>query len=357
MSAPAQAPARRDGAGAPVLRAPGAAQRGRSLAVCALLVLLVLAAAVFALTTGDFPLSPREVVAALLGRGDGAAEFIVLDLRLPRVAVAVAVGAALGVAGGLFQQLTRNPLGSPDVIGFNEGAALGALVALLVLHTGSAGAAGGALAGGTATAVAVYLLALRSGSAGSSGYRLILVGIGLSALLQACIHFLLTRAEVEDALGAQLWITGSLNARGWEHVAPLAAAAVVLLPAALVVGRLLSVVEMGDELATALGVRVERVRAAAVLVGVALTAGATSAAGPVLFVALAAPQIARRLTRATGSGLVAAGLTGAALLLLADVAAQRVVAPQQLPVGVLTGALGGLYLAWLLAGQWRRGRG
>ncbi|PPK98700.1 iron complex transport system permease protein [Kineococcus xinjiangensis] len=331
-----------------------AARRTRSTLVCLALTAVILGAAVLALTTGEFPLPPADVVATLLGRGDGGAEFIVLGLRLPRLVTAIAVGAALAVAGGLFQQLTRNPLGSPDVVGFNEGAALGALVVLLLLGWSGPTVVLGALAGGLGTAVLVWLLALRGGA---SGYRLVLVGIGLAAMLQAGIHYLLTRAKIEDAMGAHLWLTGSLNGRGWEHVAPLAAGMVVLVPAALLVGRHLTLLEMGDDLAAALGVRVQLVQASAVLVAVALTAGATTAAGPVLFVALAAPQIARRLTRTPGSGLVAAALTGSALLLLADVAAQRVIAPAQLPVGVMTGAVGGAYLAWLLVGQWRRGRG
>ncbi|GAB7190413.1 iron chelate uptake ABC transporter family permease subunit [Kineococcus sp. NUM-3379] len=326
----------------------------RTAVVCALLVLAVLLAATVALTTGEYPLPVRDVVATLLGRGDPGAEFIVWGLRLPRVVVAVVVGAALGIAGGMFQQLTRNPLGSPDVIGFTHGAALGAVVVLLVLHRTGPAVALGALAGGLAAALLVYALAFRGGA---EGYRIVLVGIGLTALLQSTTHYLLTRAEVEEAHGAQLWLTGTLSARGFEHVAPLAVGMLVLVPAALVLGRRLTLLEMGDDLASALGVRVERVRLAAVVVAVALTAGATVASGPILFVALAAPQVARRLTRATGAGLPAAALTGAALLLAADVAAQRVLAPTQLPVGVMTAAVGGLYLAWLLVDSWRRGRG
>ncbi|GAA4660049.1 FecCD family ABC transporter permease, partial [Kineococcus glutinatus] len=309
------------------------------------------------MTSGDFPLTPREVLAVLLGGGDGGARFVVLELRLPRVAAAVLVGAALAVAGGLFQLLTRNPLGSPDVVGFNQGAAVGALVVLLLLGGTDAAVAGGALVGGLASAFAVYLLAVGRHGGESAGYRLVLVGIGLSAVLQAVIHYLLTRARLEDAMGAQLWLTGSLNGRTWQHLVPLVVALLVLLPVALALGRPLALLSMGEELATALGVRSGRVRLVAVLVAVGLTAGSTAAAGPVLFVALAAPQIARRLTRTTGAGLGTAALTGAALLLLADVVAQRIPAPTQLPVGVVTAAVGGAYLAALLVGQWRRGRG
>ncbi len=189
------------------------------------------------------------------------------------------------------------------------------------------------------------------------GYRLILVGIGASAVLQAANSYLLTRSRVEDAQAAQLWITGSLNGRGWEQATPLGIGLAVLLPVLLVAGRSLTLLDLGDDAARALGVDVGRTRALVLVLATALTALAAMAAGPIAFVALAAPQVARRLTGAVGAGLVTAGLTGALMLLVSDLAAQRVFAPTQLPVGVVTGAVGGLYLAWLLVSQWRRGRG
>ena len=327
---------------------------GRSAAVCAGLVLALLGVATISLTTGDYPVSVPDVLRSLAGQGSRADEFIVLGLRLPRVVTGLLVGLALGTAGAVFQLVTRNPLGSPDVIGFTTGAVTGALVVLLVLQGGGHQTAFGALVGGGATAALVYALSHRGGV---QGYRLILVGIGLSAALGAVNSYLLTRAEVEDAQAAQLWITGSLNGRGWEQAAPLGVGLAVLVPVALLCGRSLTMLDLGDDAARALGVGVDRTRLLVLVVAVAMTALAAMAAGPVGFVALAAPQVARRLTGAVGSGLLAAGLTGALLLLVSDFAAQRVFAPVQLPVGVVTGAVGGLYLAYLLVGQWRRGRG
>ena len=327
---------------------------GRSLVVCLGLLAVLAVGVAVSLTTGDYPVPLTRVVRTLLGRGEGAEGFIVLDLRLPRVVTGLLVGLALGVAGAVFQLVTRNPLGSPDVIGFTSGAVTGALVVLLVLGGSGAQTSAGALVGGGATAAAVYLLARRGGV---HGYRLILVGIGVTAALQAVNSYLLTRSRVEDAQQAQLWITGSLNGRGWEQAVPLGAGLAVLLPTALLAARSLTVLDLGDDAARALGVDVGRTRALVLVVATAMTALAAVAAGPIAFVALAAPQVARRLTRAVGSGLVAAGLTGALLVLVSDIAAQRLFAPTQLPVGVLTGAVGGAYLAWLLVAQWRRGRG
>jgi iron complex transport system permease protein len=339
------------------LRGPGRiAVRVAARAALVLLALLAgaLGLAAYALSTGDYRIPVGDVLRALAGRGRPADEFVVLSLRLPRVLTALLVGAAFGVGGALFQSVARNPLASPDLIGFDAGAATGALLVLLVAHGSSAQVAGGAAAAGVATALLVYLLAMKHGVQGD---RLILVGIGLAAVLTAANDYLLTRATVTDARTAAVWLTGSLNARGWEHVRPAAVTLAVLLPLALWLGRGLRMLELGDDLARALGVHCERTRLAALVVGVGLAAVATASAGPVAFVALAAPQIARRLTGAAGPNAAAAALAGAVLLVGADLAAQRAFAPTQLPVGVVTAAFGGLYLAGLLAGRWRAGRG
>jgi iron complex transport system permease protein len=189
-------------------------------------------------------------------------------------------------------------------------------------------------------------------SGGVHGMRLVLIGVGAAAMLEAFNSYLITRAELRDAYEAAFWLSGSLNGRGWEQARPLALAMVVLVPLALVFARQLGMGELGDEAARALGVPVQRSRAVLVVVGVGLCAAATAAVGPVLFVALAAPQLVRRLTRRTGPQLLPAGLMGAALLVCSDLVSLRL--PVALPVGVVTGVLGGLYLIWLLANKGRR---
>ncbi|GAA4985276.1 FecCD family ABC transporter permease [Actinopolymorpha pittospori] len=322
----------------------------RVLVVCLLILAAALAVCVVSIGTGDFPLSPAEVLRTLTGHGSKATEFVVITLRLPRMLTGLLVGAALGVGGAVFQSLSRNPLGSPDIVGFTTGAATGAVIALLVFHAGAAVVAVAAIVGGLVTALLVYLFAWKRGV---QGYRLVLIGIGVSAMLASVNSYLLTRADVRDAQAAAVWLTGSLNGRGWEHVLPVAAALLVLLPILLLFGRRLRLLEMGDDTATALGVPAERSRLILIVVAVAITAVATASAGPIGFVALAAPQVARRLVRAPGVGLVSSALMGAFLLVASDLAAQRLLAPTQLPVGVMTGAVGGVYLAWLLAREWR----
>ncbi|MFK3984602.1 FecCD family ABC transporter permease [Micromonospora sp. NPDC050397] len=326
----------------------------RASLVCVGLAALAVVVGVFSLGTGDYPIPAVDVVRTLLGHGDPALDFIVRELRLPRLLTAVLVGVAFGVGGALFQSMSRNPLGSPDVVGFDTGAATGALVVIVLIGGSGGQVAIGAVVGGIVTAMLVYLLAV---GRGGPGFRLILIGIAVGALAASVNAYLITRAEYTDAREGTLWLTGSLDGRGWEQVRPLAVVLLVLLPVALYLGRELRFLELGDEAARALGVPVGRTRLGVVLVGVGLTATATASAGPIAFIALTAPQVARRLTRADGPNVVASAATGAALLLVSDLAAQRLFHPVTLPVGVLTAGIGGLYLAGLLARQWRKGLG
>jgi len=326
--------------------------RPRAALAATACALVALAAGVFAIGSGEYPIPPGEVLRTLAGHGAPADAFIVNELRLPRVVTALAVGAALGLGGAVFQAVVRNPLGSPDVLGFTQGSAAGALIAV-VAGGGSAALAGGAVAGGVVTGVAVYALAWRHGM---HSFRLVLVGVGVAAMLTGVNGYLLTRAQITEAGRAVLWLTGSLDGRDLGDAGPLLGAMAVLVPLVLLgCARPLRMMEMGDDAAYALGVRVERVRLVLLAAAVLLVALAAAAAGPVAFVALTAPQLARRLTGAPGPNLAAAMCMGAALMVTADLVGQRLVAGHQLPVGVVTGVLGGGYLVWLLATQRRAG--
>jgi len=324
----------------------------RAVVVCLALLAAVVGIGLVTMTTGDFELTVSDVVKSLVGQGDGASDFIVLTLRLPRLLTGILVGAALAVSGGILQSLSGNPLASPDIIGFTQGAATGAILVIVLVDGSMVQIGAGALVGGVATAVVVYLLAFKQGV---QGFRLILIGIGISFIMLSLNKYLVTRASLTDAIAVQAWQVGGLNGRGWEHVQVVGAAVAVLLPLALHFGRRLALMEMGDATAKGLGVNAERTRLALIAISVGLAAVATAAAGPVSFLALAAPQLSRRLTGSAGAGLFAAALMGALLLTAGDLAVQRLFSPAQLPVGIATGALGGLYLIWLLAHEWRRG--
>lgn len=317
----------------------------RAFVVGLALLVVALGVALVNLSSGDLPVTVPDVVKSLAGRGDAGTDFIVYELRLPRVLVTLLVGAALGASGSVFQSLTRNPLGSPDFVGLTVGSATGALIVMLILGGGGVQVAVGAIIGCLATAVGIYLLAFRRGI---QPFRLVLMGVGVSALLEAANSYLIYKARLDEAVAAQVWMIGSVNGRTWTHVTIVAGAVVVLLPLLLYYGRHLSMLALGDEIAVLHGVPVERSRTILALGAVGLSAGATAAAGPIAFVALAAGPLAARLARSPQAGILPAAMMGAALLTSSDWLAQRVLDNRDIPVGVVTAALGGAYLCWLL---------
>ncbi|MGE8412111.1 MAG: FecCD family ABC transporter permease [Pseudomonas sp.] len=319
----------------------------RTLWVCCILAMLALLLWALLLGSGSLALSPGEVLASLLGQGqDPTAQRVIQRVRLPRTLTATLVGLALGMAGAIFQSISRNALGSPDVIGFTTGAASGAIVQIMLFDSGPLATALAALVAGLCTALAVLLLARKAGTAG--GYRLVLVGIGVGASLSGLNSLLLVTGNLDQAMFAQLWLAGSLNTRTWSHVTPAAMGLLAIAPIALYHARRINLLEMGDASATQLGVAVERTRLTMVLAAVGLTAIATAAAGPIAFIALAGPQLARRLTRSAEVPLLSGALMGAVLLLAADLLSQRLAPYANLPIGLMTGLLGGFYLLWLL---------
>ncbi|MEU8404069.1 iron chelate uptake ABC transporter family permease subunit [Nonomuraea sp. NPDC048892] len=322
----------------------------RSVVVCAVLAVAVAGTAVLALMTGSYQLSPGQVLSALTGRETAIVHDIVVEWRLPRVAAALVFGAALGVSGAVFQSLLRNPLADPGVIGFSQGSYTGALIVILVVNGTYAQLVGGALLGGIATAVAVYVLAHRRRV---QGFRLIIVGIGVSAMLGSLNTWLILKADLDQAMSAAAWGAGSLNGVSWDQAVIGGACIAVLLLLAGMLSRPMRQMELGDDAATSQGVRVSPARLALILVGVALTATVTAASGPIAFISLVAPQIGRRLARTAGITLAPAAFVGALLCLASDYLAQHV-APTPLPVGIITVVLGGGYLGYLLFTEARR---
>ncbi|MGY1811436.1 FecCD family ABC transporter permease [Blastococcus sp. SYSU D00820] len=323
----------------------------RQLVVPVVAAVAVLLVGAVGLGRGDYPIGIGDVLRTLVGLGEAGQEFIVLELRAPRIVVGLLVGLALGVAGALFQTFARNPLASPDVLGITQGASAGAVAAIVLGGTSSTGQllAGigvplAALGGAAVTGLLLLALTYR---AGINGYRLVLIGIALWAVSAALVDWLLTRAEIYDAAAAYVWVTGSLNARTWDHAVPLALSLVVLVPLALAASRVLGVLQFGDDTARGLGVRLAGAQTAVVVVAVALTATSVAAAGPITFVALVVPQIAVRLTGGSRPPLLASGLLGALLVLGSDLLT-RTVLPSALPVGILTAVVGAPYLLWLL---------
>ncbi|MFE9674316.1 FecCD family ABC transporter permease [Streptomyces sp. NPDC006259] len=318
-------------------------------------VTVLLAAATFlvfclSIAVGDFPIGLTDVIATLLGRGEQVDEFVIMDLRLPRALAGLVVGIALGVSGAITQSVARNPLASPDILGITGGA--GAVAVFLVTVSGgtagaitdSIGLSAAALAGGLGTGLLVYFLAWRRGI---DGLRLILIGISASAVTEAITTWLLVSADIRDVARAQAWLVGSLDNRSWNEVWVALWCTLVLLVVVSGAAFPFKPMHFGDEVAAGLGVRYGRVRAVLLLCAVLLAGVAVSAAGPVPFVALVAPQVAMRLTRSPTPPMAASGLVGSLLLIGADLTA-RTALPVTLPVGVVTAAVGGPFLVYLL---------
>ncbi|CAQ82980.1 MULTISPECIES: FecCD family ABC transporter permease [Photorhabdus] len=319
----------------------------RNLMVICVMLLLIMVLAVFSMTIGKFNITITQIISTFLGADSGTiSEKIIMDIRLPRVLTAIFVGAALGVSGAIFQSISRNALGSPDVIGFTTGAATGAIMQIVLSDNDATQVAIAAIAGGILTAIVVYLLSLKSGAIG--GYRLILTGIGVGSVLTALNGLLLVKGNLDNTVMANLWLAGSLNARTWGHVFPVLTGVVLLVPLALFTVRKLNIIEMGDDIASQLGIKVERVRLIMIFCAVVLAALATGAAGPIAFVALAAPQLVVRLTCSKNIPIVSAALMGACLLLAADLFTQLLPLQAAVPIGLMTGLVGGVYLIWLL---------
>lgn len=312
---------------------------------CAALLAFALAVFSVNLAYGEFSIPVGDVIATLAGSGPAGADFIVLELRLPRALVAALAGAALALSGTILQTLVRNPLASPDIIGITTGASF-AGVSVFILGASTVLVPFAAFAGALVAATLVYVLAWRGGL---SPYRFVLVGIGIQCVGLAGIYFMLIRGQIEVVADAYVWLVGSLNGRTFADVWPLLAGVAALLPVVAALGRSIDALALGEEAARGLGVRVERARLALVVTAAALAAVAVAAAGPIGFVAFVAPHIARRLTAAPGAAVLpAAALCGAALVLTADLAGRFVLAPDELPVGIVSSILGAPFFLYLL---------
>ncbi len=311
-----------------------------ALALCSCL----LAASVLSLCLGSVALTPAQVLPALIGKGDAMAIFVVQELRLARVAAGILTGAAFAVAGCLMQTLARNRLATPGIIGIDNGATAFAVASVVGIGVSIAPPALALVGAATATALAFGL----AGGAGTRGYRFIVAGIGVGAIFGAGTQFMLARVAIDVANAAYPWTVGSLNARSGSAVATLAAGLAVGMTGALALSRALNVLRFSDSVALGLGIRVKACRYAALALAVLLSALAVAVAGPVGLVGLMGPEIARHLSSRRGVPIVSSALAGALVMVLADLAGRLILAPVEVPVGIITAVVGGPYLLWIL---------
>ncbi|GAA3106709.1 iron complex transport system permease protein [Kribbella aluminosa] len=344
--------------------------RSRTVLLSVLFAALAVVIALVSLSVGTTKLPVADVLDVLLGGGRRGTRLVVLELRLPRVATGLLVGIAFAVSGALLQTLSRNPLASPDIVGVNSGASAGAVAVIVLAGTGGGNISGfaaqvgiplAAVLGGLTATLIVGALSIRRGPGSTvDAGKVVLIGVGIAAAANSLVAWLLVIGDVNDAGRAAAWLAGSLNSRAWSDALPVLIAVVVLLPVAMMFNRDLSALVLGDDVASALGVRVARVRLALLVIATVLAAMATAGAGPIAFVALVAPQVAQRLTRMERPPLLTTAMLGALFVVLADLVARNglqwaQVGPYELPVGVVTAACGAPYLLHLI-GRQQKGR-
>jgi iron complex transport system permease protein len=322
----------------------------RTTALNLVAVFLLLALTATALSLGEVAMTPWTALRALFGSGQASDVLVVREFRAPRVLGALIAGAGLAVAGQLLQRLFRNPLASPDVVGVTGGASFGAVL-MIALGASQLLVPLAALGGGLVAAVLLGAFAWRSRAAVG---RLLLVGLAVQAGLAAAVNLLIVRFPAELAASALQWTTGSLYGRTWTEIQVGGAAVAVALIAVLLLDRRVAVLDLGDDSAGGLGLRPDRARLQLLLLAVTLSSLAVALSGPVGFVALAVPHLVRLLAGPPGPGSVLlAALTGALLLLAADVVVLHLLPVPGLPVGAATATLGA---PWLLVLMIRQGR-
>jgi iron complex transport system permease protein len=318
-------------------------QRGYRLAI-AILLLLVIGVFALTLSLGQSFTPPGDVIRVLLGEDVPGASFTVGTLRLPRVILSILAGLSFGLGGVAFQIMLRNPLASPDIIGISSGASAAAVFAIVVLSLKGPVVSVMAVVSGLGVSVLVYGLSFRNGVAGT---RLILVGIGVSAMLESVVAYILSQAPAYTLQEAMRWLTGSVNGAQLDQSLSLLLSLVVFGGLLLSRSRDLEALRLGDDMAAALGVRVSATRVIVIIATVGMIACATAVTGPIAFVAFLSGPIAARLIGNRGSLLIPSALVGAVLVVAGDYVGQFLLTTRY-PVGVVTGALGAPYLIYLI---------
>ncbi len=322
--------------------------------ICVLLTFIVLLLALLNVRIGAAPIPWREFMFAWLGQGDTDLSYIILNYRLPRTVLAVLAGAGLSVSGLVAQSVLRNPLASPDTLGISSGAALGAVITVMLIpvqyqHPFLTSIA--AFAGGSLGAIVVYLLSYKNGL---DPVRLALVGIAASACGSTLVQLLITRSSTGTQT-ALLWLNGSLWGRTWEQVLQIFPLIILLIPMIWLLARTMDVLALGDASSRGLGIRLEPMRLVLLAAAVLLASSSVSSVGMIGFVGLTAPHIARKLMRGAHhrAAIPAAALTGALIMLLADVIGRMLMPPIEFPAGLVTSIIGAPYFLMLL---WRESR-
>jgi iron complex transport system permease protein len=319
----------------------------KTLWIGLILTVLTLVSLVLSAGLGEMKIHPLDSLKAVLGIGDPRDELVIMNFRLPRIIIAMLVGAALAVAGAILQGVIRNPLASPDIIGITGGASVAAVAFLTWLEGVSIHFLPvAAMIGAAAAAVLIYFLSWKQGI---TPLRLVLIGVGISAAMSAMTTLMIVTSPIYLTSKAVIWLTGSVYGSNWTHVWTLLPWLLVLLPITYTMARHINIQQLGDDVAVGAGHAIERYRLLFLLLCVGLAGAAVAVGGAISFVGLLAPHIARKLVGSSfGSVLPIAGLIGALIVMLADLVARTAFSPLDLPVGIFTSAIGAPFFIYLL---------
>jgi iron complex transport system permease protein len=323
----------------------------RFILVTSFLAIIAFALCYTMLMLGNTIYPVSDVISVLLGEKVKGASFAVGTIRFPRMVAGVFAGFAFGIAGTVFQTMLRNPLANPNVIGITAGSSAAAVFCIIVLQASNTVISIASVVGGLATVLVIFTLS--KGTSFSIG-RLILIGIGIQAILNAVISYLLLIGQQHDVPTAMRWLSGSLNGAKMGNIYPLIITVLIFSPIVIALGKRLDMLELGEQAATSLGVNTDKTRLTLIISSVLIIALATATTGPIAFVAFLSGPIAKRLVGVGFSNIIPAGLVGIILVLASDLIGQFAFVARY-PVGVITGILGAPYLIYLLIRMNRKG--
>ncbi|TGB03795.1 FecCD family ABC transporter permease [Halobacillus salinus] len=318
------------------------------------LVVAILATLIVSLNLGVIRISPIEILNTFTGNGDGQNEMVLFHFRLPRMVIAILIGAAMAVSGSILQSVTQNDLADPGIIGINAGAGFSVILYLFFFQGNAFEGTDlsvflmpiASLVGSTVAAVLIYAISWKNGV---SPMRLVLVGIGINSAFAALIIIFQLKMDPKDFTRATVWLSGNISGTDWVYVLTLLPWVLVLIPLVIMKAGTLNTLHFGDEVAAGLGAAVERERRILLLIAVALAGASVSVGGGIAFIGLVVPHLARKLVGSMHGALIPiAALMGALLLLVADTVGRNILAPSEIPVGLVVSAVGGIYFVYLL---------
>ena len=325
----------------------------RSWTIAILLIASIITTLIISLNLGVISISPMEIFRTLTGEGDSQNQMVLVHFRLPRMVIALLIGAAMAVSGAILQSVTQNDLADPGIIGINAGAGF-SVILYIFFFQGDMGGSDlsvffmpiASLFGSTLAAVLIYAISWKNGV---SPMRLVLVGIGINSAFSALIIIFQLKMDPKDFTRATVWLSGNISGTDWVYVLTLLPWVLILIPFAISKAGTLNTLHFGDEVAAGLGAAVERERRILLMIAVALAGVSVSVGGGIAFIGLVVPHLARKLVGSMHGALVPiSALMGALLLLVADTVGRNILAPSEIPVGLVVSVIGGIYFLYLL---------